>query len=88
MLILDVVSLANERDVRRNIRAYMSITSVRQILLLASTAVKGEMPARKPDGTWPEEAARLAARDTVRFGVISFACTLDEFYAQTALAIG
>lgn len=88
VFILEVLSPTNEQDTRENVWAYMTIPSVRQILLLASTAIKGEMFARTRDGTWPEEAVPLTAGDTVRIDSIGFACTLAEFYARTGLAIG
>lgn len=88
VFVLQVLSPTNEGDTRANVWACMTMPSVQQILLLASTAIKGEMFARQRDGTWPEEAVPLKAGDIVHVEPIGFACTLAEFYARTALASG
>lgn len=87
VFILEVLSPSNERDTRDNVWAYMTIPSVRQILLLHSLAIRGEMLERTPGGAWPEEAIPLTPDDTVRIEAIRFACSLSEFYARTALAL-
>lgn len=91
VFILEILSPSNEQDTRDNVWAYMSmwaymsIPSVRRILLLASTAVRGEMFQRRDDGSWPEEAQPLAAGDVVRVEPIGFECPLAAFYARTNL---
>lgn len=87
VFILEILSPSNEQDTRANVWVYMTMPSVRQILLLASTAVRGEMFQRRDDGTWPEEAQGLAAGDTVRVEPIGFECPLAAFYARTNLVL-
>ena len=65
----------------------MTVPSVRQILLLESTRVCGEMFTRRPDGTWPEEAQELLGADPVHVEQIGFTSPLSEFYARTSLAL-
>lgn len=86
VFILEVLSPSNEQDTRDNVWAYMTIPSVQQILLLDSTAVRGEMSQRQGNGAWPEEADDLAAGDIVHIAQIRFSCPLDSFYARTNLA--
>lgn len=86
VFILEVLSPSNEADTRDNVWAYMTIPRVQQILLLSSTAVRGEMFERQRDGAWPEEATPLAAGDAVRITPVGFSCTLADFYARTSLA--
>ena len=86
VFILEILSPSNEQDTRDNVWAYMTIPSVRQVLLLDSTAVRGEMFQRRRDGTWPEEAVELSAGDAVHVEPpIGFSCALREFYARTNL---
>ena len=85
VFILEILSPSNEQDTRDNVWVYMTMPSVRQILLLASTAVRGEMFQRRGDGSWPEEAQPLAAGDVVRVEPIGFECPLAAFYARTGL---
>jgi Uma2 family endonuclease len=86
VFLLEVLSPSNEQDTRDNVWAYMTIPSVRQVLLLHSTAIRGEMFERRRDETWSEEAVELAADDTVRIEPIGFSCALREFYRRTGLA--
>ena len=85
VFILEILSPSNEQDTRDNVWVYMSIPSVRQIVLLNSTSVRGEVFQRGPDGAWPEEATKLSAGDAVRIEPIGFSCALGEFYARTRL---
>ena len=87
LFILEVLSPSNEQDTRGNVRAYMTIPSVRLILLLASTKVRGEVFERREDGTWPEEAAELSPGDVVRIGLVGFSRPLREFYARIRFAL-
>lgn len=87
VFLLEVLSPSNEQDTRDNVWAYMTVPSVRQILLLESTKMRGEMFTRRPDGMWPEEAQDLLAADPVHVERIGFTCPLSEFYARTSLAL-
>ena len=64
----------------------MTVPSIRQILLLESTRVRGEMFTRRPNGTWPEEAQEFLGTDEVRIEQIEFSQPLSAFYARTSLA--
>jgi Uma2 family endonuclease len=86
VFILEVLSPSNQQDTRDNVWMYMTIPSVRQILLLESTSVRGEMFQRQGNGTWPEEAEALVTGDIVHVEPIRFSCPLDSFYARTSLA--
>lgn len=87
VFILEILSPSNEQDTRDNVWTYMTIPSVQQVLLLDSTAVRGEMFQRRHDGTWPEEAHDLLPGGTVRIEPIGFSCPLESFYARTSLAL-
>lgn len=87
IFLLEVLSPFNEQDTRDNVWAYMTVPSVRQILLLEATRTRGEMFTRRPDGTWPEEARELLATDPVHVEQIGFTRPLSDFYARTNLAL-
>jgi Uma2 family endonuclease len=86
VILIEILSPYNERDTRANVWAYMSIPTVREILLLSSTDLRGELLRRRPNGTWPAEAALLRPDDEVRLQAIDFACPLRAFYATSGLA--
>ena len=85
VFLLEILSPTNERDTRDNVWAYMTIPSVRQILLVDSTAVRGEMLRRSDDGAWPEEPVLLGPDDAITIDAIGFSCRLRELYARTHL---
>ena len=87
VFLLEVLSPSNEQDTRDNVWAYMTVPSVRQILLLESTGVRGEMFTRRPGGPWPEEAQELLGADLVHVEQIDFTCPLSDSYARTSLAL-
>jgi Uma2 family endonuclease len=86
VFLLEILSPTNEQDTRENVWAYMTIPSVRQILLVDSEAVCGEMLRRADDGTWPAEPELLGPDDTVTVDAINFSCQLRDFYATTRFA--
>jgi Uma2 family endonuclease len=85
VFLLEILSPTNERDTRDNVWAYMTIPSVRQILLVDSTAVRGEMLRRDDDGAWPEEPVLLGPDDAITIDAIGFSCPLRDLYARTHL---
>jgi Uma2 family endonuclease len=85
VFLLEILSPTNEQDTRDNVWAYMTIPSVRQILLVDSTAVRGEMLRRGDDGAWPEEPVLLGPDDAITIDAIGFSCPLRELFARTHL---
>lgn len=61
LLIVEILSPSNEPETRANVWAYCSIPSVREILLVRSTEIAGELLCRSPDGNWPDRPERLAS---------------------------
>jgi len=85
VLIVEVVSPSNRADTWRNVWAYSTIPSLREILLLSSTAVRAEVLRRGSDGSWPEAATVIEDGDLV-LDSIDFSVTLAEVYRTTRLA--
>ncbi len=54
LVIIEVLSLHNERSTRSNVLSYASIPSVQQIALFSSTRIEAELLLRQPDGHWPK----------------------------------
>jgi Uma2 family endonuclease len=86
VLIVEILSPSNEADTRRNVWAYCSIPSVREILLVRSTEIAGELLRRGPDGTWPERPERVEGTDEISLESIGFSAPFTEFYEDTHLA--
>ncbi len=54
ILLIEILSPSNHAETWRNVWAYMTIGSLREILVIRSNAVGIELLRRNEDGTWPE----------------------------------
>jgi Uma2 family endonuclease len=88
VLIIEILSPSNETETRENVWAYLSIPSVRQVLLVRSTEIAAELLARQTDGSWPANPDAIDPAGNVSLGAIDFAAPLIEFYRGTHLARG
>lgn len=85
LLIIEVLSPSNERETRDNVWTYLSIPSLRDILLLRSDRMAAEIISRPPDGDWPDRRLAVAATDQVVLPSLEFAVPLAAFYEDTYL---
>jgi Uma2 family endonuclease len=86
ILLIEILSPSNERETRRNVWAYVSIPTVREVLLVESIRVAAELLRRQPDGFWPPDPQILGPDDQVSLTSIDFTCALKDFYRGTRLA--
>jgi len=86
ILLIQILSPSNERETRRNVWAYATIPTVREILLVESTRVAAELLRRQPDGSWPPDPQVLGPGDQLELTSIDFTCGLKDFYRGTRLA--
>ena len=86
VLIVEILSPSNRADTWANVWAYTSIPSVREILVLRTDVVGGDLLRRLPDGAWPDRAT-VVEGDLV-LDSIGFRITLAELYARTPLVRG
>jgi Uma2 family endonuclease len=80
VLLVEILSPSNEAKTRANAWAYATIPSVREVLILSSTAVRAEI-LRQGD----ETPRIVAGRETLRLESIGYEGCLAEFYATTDL---
>jgi hypothetical protein len=60
-LIVDTLSPGNQGQTWSNVWAYISIPSVREILVVRSDEIAASLLRRETDGTWPERHSWIAA---------------------------
>jgi Uma2 family endonuclease len=84
VLIVEILSPGNQAQTWSNVRAYTSIPSVREILVLHSTRIAAELLRRTADGGWPEEPEAIGDA-TLTLSSIDFRIRLAELYARTGL---
>lgn len=52
---IEILSPSNHTETWRNIRAYMLIDSVREILVIYTASVRVDVLQRGADGSWPDD---------------------------------
>ena len=86
VLLIEVLSPGNKQDTYENVRAYTTLPSVREIVVVHSTAVKAEVLVRGADGHWPPNATEIGAGGMLALASIGAEIALAEVYAGTHLA--
>lgn len=88
VLLVEIISPSNRKMTERNILAYATIPSVREILSLDSLSVAGKLYRRDASGDWESDPVPLGPSDSVRLASIGFEAPLADFYATSSLARG
>ena len=83
VLLIEVLSASNQAQTWSNVRAYTSIPSVREILVLHSSRVGAEMLRREADGGWSGEPEAIS--DVLTVSSIGFHVRLADLYARSSL---
>jgi Uma2 family endonuclease len=86
VLLIEVLSPGNKSQTYENVRAYATIPSVREIIVLHSTAIKAEILLRDGQGDWPSNPTEIGNRDTLTLSSIKASFQLAQLYASTHLA--
>jgi Uma2 family endonuclease len=87
ILLVEVLSPSNRADTWRNVWAFTTIPSLREILILSSTAVRAELLRRGSDGSWPAASTVIEDGDLI-LDSIDFTVPLAAIYRTTRLARG
>jgi Uma2 family endonuclease len=84
-IIIEILSPSNAPDTWDNVRNYMTVPSVQEILVVHSTRVFAELLVRQPDGTWPSDAIGMVGSATLRLESIGFEAYVAELFYGTYL---
>lgn len=85
VLLVEILSPSNQAKTWANVRAYTSIPSVQEILILRSDRVGAELLRRAPIGAWPDRTTPITD-GMLDLQSIDFRVALAELYARTGLA--
>jgi Uma2 family endonuclease len=85
ILVIEILSPTNEAETWENVWTYVSIPSVREILVLRSATLGADLLRRGVDGTWPEEPMRVGASDDLHLQCIGLTVPVAELYLGTYL---
>ena len=86
VLIIEILSPSNKAETWANIWAYATIPSVREILIVHSTAILAEVLRRDADGAWPDRTTRIEDGD-LTLTSIGFQAPIASVYATTRLTL-
>jgi hypothetical protein len=78
--------ISHETETWANIWAYMTIPTVKEIVIVNSACVEAELLRRNPEGTWPEVPLRIGREDALDLDSIAFSVSLAALYRTTTLA--
>ncbi len=84
VLIVEILSPSNQTETWSNVWTYITIPSLREVLVLYSASIGAEILRRRPDGTWPEEAETILNGDLI-LESIAFRVPLADIYRTTSL---
>ncbi len=87
VLIIELLSPSNKAETWSNVWTYTTIPSVREILILRTAEIGGDLLRRNPDGTWPDKPQSLDEGPFV-LESIDFRGELSAFYRTTRLVRG
>jgi Uma2 family endonuclease len=83
VVLIEILSPTNVSKTRTNIRGYMTIPTVAEIIVLRSTGIVAEVLRRQQDGTWPEQRELIDEDGELRIESIGYAAPLRSAYRTT-----
>ncbi len=86
LLLVEILSPSNQADSWANVRAYTSISSVQDILVLHSTRICAELLSRNHAGAWPDQPTEWQD-GVLTLPSIGFSLPIAALYARTGLEI-
>lgn len=84
VLLVEILSPSNKAETWANVWAYTTIPSVREILIVHSTAIRAELLRRDAAGNWPEQATTIET-GPLDLRSIDFTVDLSAIYRGTRL---
>jgi Uma2 family endonuclease len=80
LMVIEILSPSNKADTWANVWTYVTIPSVREILVLHTAEVRAALLRRDQDGIWPDNPIMLTSDDTVSLESLGFSAPLAAFY--------
>ena len=86
VLMVEVLSPGNMDETRNNIRAYATLPSVQELVVIHSTRMLVEVHRRDAKGTWLPDPEYAGPGDRLRLPSVSLDCAVEAVYRTTWLA--
>jgi len=88
VLLVEILSPGNKGDTWENVRAYATIPTVVEVLVVESTRIGAFVLRKGADGAWPELPEIVAVGGRLRLTSIGLDCPIADLYVNTHLARG
>jgi Uma2 family endonuclease len=85
VLIAEILSPGNADGTRDNLRAYATLPTLREILVVHSSRVEAEVFSRTDAGVWPPAPQLVRAGGMLRLETLRLVCVVDDVYTRTWL---
>lgn len=85
VLLVEVLSPSNHAETRADVRAYTTIPSVVEILVVHGDRMEAELPRRGADLSWPSAPEIVSAPDTLALESVGLSLPLAAPYRTTAI---
>jgi Uma2 family endonuclease len=80
LLVIEILSPSNKAETWANVWSYVTIPSVREILVLHTANIRADLLRRLDDGTWPDDPLPVIQGETITLESIGFTAPLAAFY--------
>lgn len=80
VVIIEILSPSNQHETYEAVRAYLSIPSLREIVVLSSLRPAAETLRRAEDGAWPADPTRIGPDGTLLIETFGFRHVLRALY--------
>jgi Uma2 family endonuclease len=84
LVVVGILSPSNTSETWANVWSYVTIPSVREILVLHTATIRAELLRREGDGAWPDNPLSVEPGDAVTLESIGFSAPIDAFYRTAA----
>jgi Uma2 family endonuclease len=85
LLIVEVLSPGNSDETRDNVRAYATLSSVQEILVVHTGRSLAEIHRRDPSGAWRSDPELVDRSEQLQLASIGLDCQFVDVYANTWL---
>jgi Uma2 family endonuclease len=87
-ILIELLSPSNRAETWDNVRNYITIPSVSEIVLIDTERVHADVFVRNAVGGFPDEPAVVEAGGLIKLASIAYDLPLDDAYRDTHLAVG
>jgi Uma2 family endonuclease len=80
LVVVEVLSPSNKADTWQNVWSYVTLPSVREILIIYTAEMRIDLLRRGGDDSWPDDPLTLGPGDIVTLASIGFTAPVASFY--------